>query len=257
MSSTKTRGDDLMLLNAYVDGELDASVALGFERRMAKDKSLQAAHARAVALRTVMAAKLQRELVSDSFKLKMENAFGQRPPIEMSNYNWRQMAASIVVAAMVGSAATFFGLQQLSQPNSFDAIIAGHERSLLAASPVDIMSSDHHTVKPWFDQHLALSPPVPELAAAGYVLQGGRIDIIAGKPAPTLVYKLRQHLISLVAVPNAKKGKDDGTTQFATRDGYSVVTWTAQDFTYSVVSDVPKIDLEDFQAKWRAASNAE
>jgi anti-sigma factor RsiW len=253
----KNHGDDLMLLNAYVDGELDAAAALTFERRIAKDRTLQVAHARVSALRGAMAAKLGRERVSDSLRMKIENAVGPSTPGKGVLFNWRQMAASIVVAAGVGGGATFFGLRQFATSNTFDAIIAGHERSLLAASPVDVVSSDHHTVKPWFDQRLAVSPPVPELVAEGYALAGGRVDIVNGKPTPTLVYKLRQHLISLVAVPNPGKGDDHATATFSTRDGYSVMTWTGRDFTYSAVSDVPKSDLEDFQKKWRAASLAE
>jgi anti-sigma factor RsiW len=253
----KSHGDDLMLVNAYVDGELDASTAMAFERRMTKDKALQAAHLRVVALRAAMTSKLQQESVSDLVRMKIANAYVPRQPTKNTSYNLRQMAASIVVAAMLSSGATYFGLQHLSQPNSFDQIIAGHERSLLATSPVDVASSDHHTVKPWFDQRLAVSPPVPELAAEGYILAGGRVDIVNGKPAPTLVYKLRQHLISLFAVPNLGKVDDLATAKFASRDGYSVMTWSGRDFIYSAVSDVPKSDLEEFQNKWRAASLAE
>jgi anti-sigma factor RsiW len=257
MSSPKTRADDLMLVNAHIDGELDASAALAFERRMAKDEALQAAHSRVAALRSAMAAKLRQEPVSESLQQKIDSAIGERRPVKALNYSWRQMAASILVAALAGSGATFFGLQQFSQPNSFDAIMAGHERSLLAATPVDVASSDHHTVRPWFDQRLALSPPVPELSAAGYVLQGGRVDIVGGKPVPTLVYKLKQHLISLVAVPGAGGSDDRAAATFATRDGYSVLSWVGRDFAYSAVSDVAKSDLEDFQTKWRAASEAD
>ena len=253
----KNQADALMLLNAYVDGELDASAALAFERRMAKDKPLQAAYVRVIALRETLTSKLQPEQVSDSLRLKIQSSVG--PPLapKASQYDWRQMAASIMVAAAVGGGLAFFGVQQFAKPNRFDAIVAGHERSLLAASPVDVVSSDQHTVKPWFDQRLALSPPVPELASEGFVLQGGRVDIVGGKPVPTLVYKLRQHLISLVAVPNSGKGDELASATFATRDGYSVITWTARDFAYSAVADLPRAELQDFQTKWRAASSAE
>jgi anti-sigma factor RsiW len=253
----KSRGDDLLLVNAYVDGELDASAALVFERRMAKDKTLQAAHTRTSALRTVMAEKMRPETVSDFLRSRIAKPVDSSIKEKPARFDWRQMAASVVVAAMIGSGATFFGLQQFASQNSFDAIVAGHERSLLAASPVDVVSSDHHTIKPWFDQRLALSPPVPELSTEGYVLAGGRVEIVNGKPVPTLVYKLRQHLISLFAVPNPGKGDDNATATFASRDGYSVMTWTGRDFIYSAVSDVPKSDLEAFQTKWRAASLTE
>ena len=245
----KSHEDDLMLANAYVDGELDASAMLAFERRMAKDKSLQAAFARVTALHHVMAAKLKTEQVSDSLHIKIGSMVAKP-----TRYYWRQIAASVVVAGMISSGATILGLSQFYRTSSIDAIVSGHERSLLAASPVDIVSSDHHTVKPWFDQRLALSPPVPELVAEGYSLQGGRVEIVNGKPVPTLVYKLHQHLISLIAVPNPGATDDHSTPTFATRDGYSVLSWMGRDFAYSAISDVSNIDLEDFQAKWRMRS---
>lgn len=250
-------GDDLLLVNAYLDGELDASASLDFERRMAKDKALQAAQARAEALRNAMAMKLRPEPVSEQLIAKILQAAAPSTRAKTVRFDWRQMAASVLVSAIVGSGATLFGLQQFATPNSFDALVAGHQRSLLASSPVDVVSSDHHTVKPWFDQRLALSPPVPELSTFGYVLTGGRVEIVNGKPAPTLVYKLRQHLISLVAVPTSGKGDEQAVVSFATHDGYSVMTWSGRDFVYSAISDIPKSDLEEFQTKWRAASLTE
>ena len=253
----KTRLDDLTIINAYVDGELDDDAALRFEKRLVKDKELSAAHARVLALRAALSTKLAQDKISDSLRLKIETAISPPRLILSSDFYWRQMAASIVIAALVGSGATYFTLQQFSKNTNFEAIISGHQRSLLAATPVDVASSDHHTVKPWFDQRLALSPPVPELAAQGYGLQGGRVDVVGGQPVPTLVYKLRQHLISVVAVPNLRTDEGSSATKFATRNGYSVLTWIAHDFIYSAVSDLSKADLEDFETKWRAASNAE
>jgi anti-sigma factor RsiW len=254
--------DDLMLINAYVDGELDAAAALAFERRMAKDTEIKRAYDRVVALRKSFASHFTREDISSALQTRILNSI--EPTVAKIDqigktgvYHWRQMAASVVVASVLASGATFFGMHQLTQSDSFDSIVAGHERSLLAASPVDVVSSDHHTVKPWFDSRIAISPPVPDLAAFGYVLEGGRVDIINGKPAPTLVYKLRQHLISLVAVPSPGTVEDQLPSKPNNRDGYTVLTWKGRGFVYSAVSDVATTDLDDFQSRWRAASKAE
>ena len=87
--------------------------------------------------------------------------------------------------------------------NEIAAIVADHQRALLAAPPFDIASSDRHTVKPWFDSKLALSPQVVDLAGAGFPLAGGRVEIVDGKPVPVLVYQRRAHIISVVAIPRA------------------------------------------------------
>ncbi len=246
--------DDLMLLNAYVDGELDASTALAFERRMAKDKKLKAALVRSLALRNALSTQFRAEDVSDGLRRKIEASADIPAGGNLRRFDLRQLAASVVLALAVGSAATLLAKQQLTSPSHFDAIVSGHQRSLLATSPVDVASSDRHNVKPWFDQHLALSPPVPELASEGFELYGGRIDVVEGRPVPTLVYRVHQHLISLVAFPNRVQGNGKIVSQLATQDGYSLITWQAQDFNYSAVSDLALDELQLFVIKWRAAS---
>lgn len=252
MRVAKSRNDDLLLVNAYLDGELDATAVLAFERRLVKDKGLKAAHDRLSALRVAMRGQALADPVSETFRSKLERI--TEPPAttsaKTSSYTWRQMAASILVAAFLGSGVTFIGLQQNGNSNTIEAAIAGHERSLIATSAVDVVSSDRHTVKPWFDQHLALSPPVPDLTSAGFVLDGGRVEIIEGKPAPVLVYKLRQHLISLVAQPKSGLGKASAVKQFPGRDGYQVLSWTDAEFQYFAVSDITSDELKGFAKSW-------
>ena len=67
----------------------------------------------------------------------------------------------------------------------------------MAPQPTDVSSSDRHTVKPWFNSRIPQSPQVVDLADKGFPLVGGRIDVIGTRPVPTLVYRHRQHLISL------------------------------------------------------------
>ena len=93
-----------------------------------------------------------------------------------------------------------------------------------------------------------------DLAADGFPLVGGRADIVGGKPVPTLVYRRREHLVSVVAVPKAG-GRDDGAAPAReTTDGYTVLTWRGADFVYSAVSDVAADELEGFVSRFREAS---
>src|SRR5262249_4682585 len=127
-----------------------------------------------------------------------------------------------------------------------------HIRALMAPAPFDVASSDRHTVKPWFNGRIAESPVVIDLAAQGYPLAGGRIDVVGTQPAPTLVYRHRQHVISVTAVP----APGAGTTSPALRqlDGYRILSWSSSGVTYWAVSDIEAGDLEAFAQAFRAAA---
>ena len=81
------------------------------------------------------------------------------------------------------------------------AILAGHIRGLMAPQPTDVSSSDRHVVKPWLNTRTPQAPRVVDLTQDGFPLVGGRIDVVGRVVVPTLVYRHRQHLISLTAVP--------------------------------------------------------
>ena len=129
-------------------------------------------------------------------------------------------------------------------------MVASHIRALMAPAPADVASSDHHTVKPWFDGKVAFAPLVVELAAAGYPLVGGRVDVIGFDPVPALVYRAGKHLISLVEMPS------DGPAAAPTRRterGYEAMTWTDGRVAYWAVSDASDEEMQSFAKALRAA----
>jgi anti-sigma factor RsiW len=241
--------DDRLLLNAYVDGELDPAHALEFEQRLAADPTLAAAHARLVALRGAIAARLPREQASPQLRRRV--AALARP--QHAAPGWRALAASVAVAFVAGSALTYAvrdfgaGAPGSAQLSPAQLLTASHMRSLMASQPFDVASSDRHTVKPWFNGKLPESPRVVDLSSQGFQLAGGRIDVIDLTPVPTLVYKRRLHVISLTALPTKL-----GFSPPRAIDGYNIVDWTDGDITYWAVSDVSAPDLAEFARAFRA-----
>ena len=265
--SWSSREEALLLVNAYLDGELDAAAAVEVERRMGADATLKAEYERLLGLRTTIASRLMKDRASDALRSRIAAiaepnvTVMQRPAQQTSraprHFEWRQMAAAGLIACFLGSGATWLVLQQSGSAGDVAAIIADHQRSLLAAAPVDVVSTDQHTVKPWFDSKLALSPRIVDLASDGFPLVGGRVEVLGGQAVPVLVYKRRAHLISVVAVPKAG-GNDDGRFALAaTRDGYVVRSWRGRDFTYYAVADLAPEELDGFVASWRKQATAE
>jgi anti-sigma factor RsiW len=243
--------DDRLLLNAFVDGELDPAHALEFEQRLVADPALAAAHARLVALRGAIATRLPREQASSQLRRRV--AALARPPAAAPG--WRALAASVAVAFVAGSALTYAvrdlggvrdsGVNAPASPTQ--VLVASHMRSLMASQPFDVASSDRHTVKPWFNGKLPESPRVVDLSSRGFQLAGGRIDVINLTPVPTLVYKRRLHVISLTALPTKL-----GISPPRAIDGYNIVDWTDGNLTYWAVSDLAAPELEEFARAFRA-----
>jgi anti-sigma factor RsiW len=123
-------------------------------------------------------------------------------------------------------------------------VVANHVRSLLAAQLVDVVSSDQHTVKPWFDGKIDFAPEVRDLSANGFPLVGGRLDYLDGKTIAALVYHRNKHPINLFITP-APTSRSTSTTT-TNRRGYNVVAWTNNSMNYWAVSDLNQAELREF-----------
>ncbi|TSD99862.1 anti-sigma factor [Mesorhizobium intechi] len=168
------------------------------------------------------------------------------------SFDWRAMAASIMISAVLASGATQWMIQSGVDDGFAAAVASGHRRSLLAASPIDIVSSDRHTVKPWLDARIGVSPPAPDLVQDGYALIGGRVEVISGRPVPALVYRHREHLITLVAEP--QQGGKTTQPDDLSSGGFSMVHWSDGAFSYWAISDMERPELDDFVARFRKAA---
>jgi mycothiol system anti-sigma-R factor len=165
---------------------------------------------------------------------------------------WLAYAASLLLAVAIGSGGTFMMLGDRQQDRVTAEVIDSHLRSLLGTHLTDVASSDQHTVKPWFAGRSDVSPPAVDLAAQGFPLIGGRLDLIAGKPVPALVYKRREHVISVFVLP-ATRG-DIGKT--LSRQGYNLRHWDEGDLAFWAVTDAGASELAEFERVFRAATTS-
>jgi anti-sigma factor RsiW len=119
----------------------------------------------------------------------------------------------------------------------------------MAPQPTDVISSDRHTVKPWFNGRIPESPRVVDLAKKDFPLVGGRLDVVGQTPVPTLVYRHAQHLISLTEISAGSRLEVTRTPR--TINGYNVVHWTENGVSYWAISDLAASKLEDFAQLFR------
>jgi anti-sigma factor RsiW len=128
-----------------------------------------------------------------------------------------------------------------------DELVSDHIRALQPGHLMDVVSTDQHTVKPWFDGRLDFAPPVNDLAPQGFPLTGGRLDYVAGRQAAVLIYQRRQHIINLFVWP--ERG---GPAPLSTsRNGYNIVRWNQNGMTFWAISDLGANELAEFAADFQ------
>lgn len=122
-------------------------------------------------------------------------------------------------------------------------LVSSHVRALLSQHSIDVVSTDQHTVKPWFNGRLDYVPPVIELSGQGYPLVGGRVDYVGHRTVAVLAYRYRQHPIELYVFPEAS-GNSPPAASMA--DGYSIAHWRQGGMDFWAISDAEPSHLESF-----------
>jgi len=163
-----------------------------------------------------------------------------------STQRWR-LPATFVAGAMAASVALM--LLPGAPPAGDDALIASHLRALQPGHLMDVASNDQHNVKPWFDGRLDYSPPVKDLSADGFVLDGGRLDYMDGRAVAALVYHRRLHVIDVYVWPQAQAPK----AKEGEYNGYNVLRWTQDGFVFWAVSDLNVDELDLLRKGWLAS----
>jgi anti-sigma factor RsiW len=236
-----------LLVHAYVDGELDPANAVAIEQQIAADPALAAERSRVEALRRALREKLPATELPAGLEARVRKAIGATPAA--GRPSWRAMAASIMLAVVVSSGATWLLTHAPATDSVADAVMASHLRALMAPQPVDVVSAEGHVVKPWFNGRIPQAPRLVDLTPAGFRLVGGRVDVVGRVGVPTLVYQIRQHLISVTAIPDSARGSSEPTVTSAR--GYNIIRWSAGDTSYVAVSDLNVGDLTNFAQAFR------
>lgn len=246
--------DRILRLNAALDGELDAAHWLELERDMRVDPELAAQYQHIASTREAIRRLAPREAAPRAL---IERIAALAKPAPVRRPFWtgpRTLALAASIAAVAFAAGV--GLMALGTPSAADAVaqrlVADYARAEIAGQPFDVASSDRHTVKPWLAAHATVSAEIADLAQAGFALEGGRIAVVDRVPAPTLVYRKREHLIAVTELPSTMAGAR-GARAIETVDGFHVARWSDANLGYVAVSDIDEKELAAFAEAFRAA----
>jgi anti-sigma factor RsiW len=245
-------------LEARLDGELAADEAREIDRHLATCPACARQFATLGETRRLVSENAMRYTAPDVLKARIRGAVARAatPPVAADMRRktfrwWREVAAGVAIA-IVSSAVTFVAARHSEATYAAaDELLASHIRSLMPGHLTDVPSTEQHTVKPWFNGRVDLSPAVPNLDKAGFPLVGGRADYIRGRVVPVVVYARRRHMINVYAWPSSSPG--GAPPNDLSRNGYHFVMWRSGGIEYWAVSDLNAAELHAFVAMFVAA----
>jgi anti-sigma factor RsiW len=258
---------ETLRVQAYFDSEVDAVSAADIERHIEHCAEC-GAHLRNLEGTRVMIrndltysrappqlrARVLRALCKEETALAARSAKADKPGRLVDRSGWFQ--PSFWLGALGGAGATaiaatalFFVLPVSSNTRLLNDVLGAHVRSLMPSHLIDVASTDHHTVKPWFAGHTDVSPVVANFEQQSYKLIGGRADYLDHQRSAVVVYQHGQHLINVFSWAAGAGSLPRETTQ----SGYHMAFWKQGDLAYCAVSDAGWDELLGLVHLMRAA----
>jgi anti-sigma factor RsiW len=242
------------LLPAYIDKELSLSESADFEQHLNACAECQNTYKELTnAIGMVKNSAVYFE-ATPQFAKRLEASLPQELPSKNAKnswFDWSQawlgngVSKSAIVtscAALILSTSLFLATPS-AQQKLVDELTASHVRSLQADHLSDVISTDQHTVKPWFNGKLDFAPPTIDLAKTGFPIEGGRLDYINGKTVAVIVYRHNKHPINLYIWPSTAH---DSSARTSIHNGYNLAYWVANGMTHWAVSDLETEKLINF-----------
>jgi anti-sigma factor RsiW len=235
------------LLHALLDDELDVAGVIDVDRHLAECRACAAQYAGLQDLRQEIAAAQLVYALPIGLERRLASRFTSRGNLFARFWSRPWPGALAMAGAALCIAASIVYLPTMRNIDGNNAmameILDSHLRALQPGHLIDVESSDRHTVKPWFQGKTDFSPPVPDLTNDGFTLVGGRFEVIDRQPAAAIVYKRRQHVISLYVAPSPGGDVKPALQELG---GYHLLHWVHGGMSYWAVSDVAPTDLRDF-----------
>lgn len=242
-----------VMLHALIDDELDAGHAREVEAHVAQCERCAAQLAAYRDLHQAVQGGNLRYAAPASLRRSIDRAVPS-PVMTSRRTLLKGFALGGVVSAAAAASITLVIVGADRDKRILGEAISAHLRSLQADHLTDVLSSDQHTVKPWFNGRIDLAPPIIDLTAEGFTLIGGRLDFIDGKPVAAIVYRRRVHVINLFVAQDM--GSALPAPKVESVQGFNIRRWSDQGLNLLAVSDLNPDELEEFGAKFEKASRS-
>jgi anti-sigma factor RsiW len=246
-----------ILLHALIDDELDAGHAREVEEHIGGCASCAAELAVFREMNKAVADADLRYTAPSALRRRIEASLPQAAAPPSRRAVLRGFALGSAASAIAATGLVAIVLREGDEQRVLSDVVSAHLRSLQAGHLTDVVSTDQHTVKPWFNGKIDVAPPVIDLTALGFTLVGGRLDYVDARPIGAVVYRRRQHVINLFVAQTTQMEHRAPRTE--TFQGYNIRYWSDRGLNFWAVSDLGADELAEFSDKFEAAmrTNAE
>jgi anti-sigma factor RsiW len=230
-------------LDAYADGELD----LGESNALGAHLPGCAACAAAVLARVQMKRSVQmagnQYTASAELRNRVMRGIAVKPR-RKPGWLWILAAPALSVLILSVAVNLYVGRENARRQRVYSELADLHVSALASAAPVDVVSTDRHTVKPWFQGKIPFSFNLPELQGSEFALLGGRVTYLAQTPGAHLIYQVRKHEVSVFIFQDRGEETASPPSGSVHMLSFNMENWTQNGLRYFVVGDVGGEDIE-------------
>jgi len=240
-------------LDTYLDGEVPEQEMRTFDSHMRNCPSCSADALSRVQLKRAIQVAGRRFTPSAEFRKRMQHDMAPKSR-RTFRLGWMLAVAAAVVLVVGTLTSTYLG-NRSGEDHVFSEIADLHVATLASSSPVDVISTDRHTVKPWFQGRIPFAFNLPELQNSEFSLLGGRMTYLEQTPGAHLIYDVRKHHISVfVFQERSLPARLSDSSSAPGKLSFNMETWSQGGLRYFVIGDASVANIDSLARLFRAAS---
>jgi anti-sigma factor RsiW len=240
-------------LDTYLDGELPSQEMRAFDVHVHNCPYCSADALTRVQMKRAIQVAGKRFTPSAEFRRGIQQSIAAKPRRGRFGFAWMTATAAIAVLAVVGLTATYNQRERVRKEQVYSEVADLHVATLASSSPVDVISTDRHTVKPWFQGKIPFAFDLPELQNSEFSLLGGRMTYLDQTPGAHLIYDVRKHHISVFvfqerSLPASLDKKSPSPKKLL----FNMETWSRGGLRYFVIGDASAADIDSLAKLFKA-----
>src|SRR6202451_3490732 len=240
-------------LDAYLDGELIGADARAVSEHLRGCPGCAAESLSRVQQKRAVQSARQKFTADPAFRARIQQSIAPRRAPRLSRF-WLPVLATAMVLVVAGAVSLTLSRQRRGEQQLLGELTDLHVATLASANPVDVVSTDRHTVKPWFAGKIPFTFNLPELQDSPFVLLGGKVSYLNQSPGAELIFRVRQHQISVFIFQERAVGELYALNAGRDASSFNVRSWKENGLVYFAISDVGGQDLDKLRELMKGAN---